>query len=246
MKHIQTFDELSENTTDAYAVPTMAVKPYPGDTGYEVVRQGYQRSKYSSVDLAKAKTVRKLDGTVDPSPDQSKVLEAETGAYPVPTTARKIQKGDKGYALTKKAFKEGEKTSRKQAPRKKMKKFAEFFESELFESQQFFYEDELDKDSVEVKNVPGVDEPTATVKWSLELNQNKAGIEAFVVKVKELKVKWGADEDLGQAGEAEVKPEKIKSTVEGSLANLYCESVEFDNQSGEAVVRFGRNKDEDE
>jgi len=173
----------------------------------------------------------------------------ETEKYKAPEHVIKPYPGDTGYALVKGMFNKGMKDiqaqNKKNAKRRKMKTFEEFAcpadETSLNESQAFFFEDTVKE--VDLSNVPGSSEPTATVKWSLELVQNKSGVEAFNVQVKALHVKWSADEDLGEAGEAEVKTDKINVKVDGSLFNLYCEQVSYDNKTGEAEVRFGRNAD---
>lgn len=261
--------------TEDYEVPKFAVKPYPGDTGYEYVRNNYDRSKYSAVDLEAAKHKTKLSGTTDPAPDKGKVLEnivsfdlfeADTSAYPAPTTAIKPQKGDTGYALTKSYFDKGEthdliwRNKDKKKKKTKVKSMTEFFAEEnftpLLESQQFFFEDKIDSDKVFLSNVPGNEGAAADIKWALQLANNRSGVDQFIVEVKGLSIKWEVESDQQKnsdggyhsremkSGEVTVKSENIKVVVKGDLTNLYAESVEYDNKTGEAEVRFGKEKED--
>lgn len=169
-------------------------------------------------------------------------MSGETDGYKAPEHVIKPYPGDTGFPLVKNNMTQSE-WSLKKKKKKKMKTYSEFNESLINEAQQFFFNEELKSDRVEMKNTPGAENQTATIKWSLELNSNTAGVESFIVVVKELRLKWGADDDLGKPGEATVDVSKIDATVKGSLNNLYVEQISYDNKVGTAEVRFGRDSE---
>jgi hypothetical protein len=174
-------------------------------------------------------------------------MSGETDEYKAPEHVIKPYPGDTGFPLVKGSMTQSEWSLKKK--KKKMKTYSEFKKEKIAnealinEAQQFFFNEEIKSDRVEIQNAPGAENQTATVKWSLELNSNAAGVEAFVVTVKELRLKWGADDDLGKPGEATVDTSKIETTVKGSLNNLYVEQISYDNKVGTAEVRFGRDSE---
>jgi hypothetical protein len=244
---------VNEQNTNEYTPPKFAVKPYPGDTGYDMVRAGYTRSKYSSIDLEEAKHKERNAGTTDPAPDPA--FEAETSAYPAPEFVIKPYPGDTGFPLVKKELERSQKGlqknekpyGRKKGKGKRVKTFEEFNTGSaeaLFEAQEYYFTDQLKSDRVSVQNAPGAEGATATIKWSLSLLTNSSGVESFAVDVKELSVSWGADEDLGMPGSAKVDPRKVETLLKGSLFNLYVEEVTYDNENGTAEVRLGREQED--
>jgi len=173
---------------------------------------------------------------------------ANTEEYTPPEHVIKPYPGDTGYPLVKGALTRNEwSLSKKKKKKTKLKTYEEFDETNeslLVESQAYFFDDTLDKERVDVQNSAGREDPQATIKWELQISSNKNGVEAFVVSVKSLHIEWKADEDLGMPGEADVAVDKIDVVVGGTLDNLYAESVTYDNKTGDAQVRFGKNKEE--
>lgn len=54
MEHIKLFEEhIEETETSNYEVPKFLVKPYPGDTGYELTRKRYHRFLWVLPNLGK-------------------------------------------------------------------------------------------------------------------------------------------------------------------------------------------------
>ena len=53
MNHIKHIDDLVEGETGSYEVPKFIIKPYPGDTGYELTRKRYNRFLWVTPQLGK-------------------------------------------------------------------------------------------------------------------------------------------------------------------------------------------------
>jgi len=167
-----------------------------------------------------------------------------TENYKVPEFVIKPYPNDKGFPLVKNNLKQSD-WSLKKKNNKMIKSYDDYVnESVLLEAQQFFFTDELNSDKIEIQNIPGVQNQVANIKWSLALDSNNSGVESFIVEVKELFLKWDADEDLGKAGETNVDISKIDIEVSGDLKNLYAEQITYDNKTNSAKVRFGFYKEE--
>jgi hypothetical protein len=65
MEHIKLFEEhIEETETSNYEVPKFIVKPYPGDTGYELTRKRYHRFLWVLPNLGKGSIDKGEDAPV--------------------------------------------------------------------------------------------------------------------------------------------------------------------------------------
>lgn len=61
MSRIKIFSEFNEANTEGYAPPKFVIKPYPGDTGFALVRKGYNRFAWTVPSLGKKGKIDKGD-----------------------------------------------------------------------------------------------------------------------------------------------------------------------------------------
>lgn len=82
MDHIKIFEEFDfvESETFSYEPPKFVIKPYPGDTGYELVRKKYNRFIWVAPGLGKGKI------------DKGEVAENNTGNNPDKKKSKKLEK----------------------------------------------------------------------------------------------------------------------------------------------------------